>query len=63
MDPNRARQLLNAERARIARSLAQLRHTDTAEANDYVDSTITAWAEIGRGAGGVARARPTWSGS
>ena len=26
-------------------------------------TAIKAWAETGRGAGGVARARPTWSGS
>jgi RNA polymerase-binding transcription factor len=30
MDSDRARQLLNAERARIVASLAQLRHADTA---------------------------------
>jgi hypothetical protein len=40
MDPDRARQLLNAERARIVPSLAQLRHADTAEPNDYVDSAV-----------------------
>jgi DnaK suppressor protein len=46
MDPDRARQLVNAERARIARSLAQLRHTDTAEPNDYVDSAANLAAEL-----------------
>jgi DnaK suppressor protein len=38
MDPDRAVQLLNAERARIAGTLARLRHTDTAEPADTVDS-------------------------
>jgi DnaK suppressor protein len=36
MDPDRARELLSAERARIERGLAQLRHVDTAEPDDYV---------------------------
>jgi DnaK suppressor protein len=45
MDPDRARQLLNAERARIVRSLAQLRHADTAEPNDYVDSPVNLASE------------------
>ena len=35
MDPERARELLNVERARIERGLAQLRHTDTTEPDDY----------------------------
>jgi DnaK suppressor protein len=46
MDPGRARQLLAAERARIARSLARLRRTDTAEPNDYVDSASNLAAEL-----------------
>jgi DnaK suppressor protein len=46
MDPERARQLLNAERARIARSLAQLRQAHTAEPNDYVDSAANLAAEL-----------------
>ena len=46
MDPDRAGQLLNAERARIARSLAQLKHTDTAEPNDYVDSAANLATEL-----------------
>ena len=46
MDPDRARQLLNAERMRIARSLAQLTFTDTAEPNDYVDSAGNLAAEL-----------------
>jgi DnaK suppressor protein len=36
MDSDRARELLSAERARIERSLRELRHTDTAEPDDYV---------------------------
>lgn len=46
MDPDRACQLLNAERARIARSLAQLGHADTAEPNDYVDSAANLASEL-----------------
>jgi DnaK suppressor protein len=46
MDPDRAGQLLNAERARIVRSLAQLRHDDTAEPNDYVDSPANLASEL-----------------
>jgi RNA polymerase-binding transcription factor DksA len=46
MDPDRAGQLLNAERARIARSLARLRHTNTAEPDDYVDSAANLATEL-----------------
>ena len=46
MDPDRAQQLLSVERARIARSLAQLTFTDTAEPNDYVDSAGNLAAEL-----------------
>ena len=46
MDPDRARQLLGAERLRIARSLAQLTRADTAEPNDYVDSAANLAAEL-----------------
>jgi DnaK suppressor protein len=35
MDPDRARQLLAAERARIERSLAQFTHPDEAEAEEW----------------------------
>ena len=35
MDPDRARELLDAERARIERGLRELRHVDTGEENDY----------------------------
>jgi DnaK suppressor protein len=38
VDPDRARELLAAERARIERALARLRHTDTGEAPDLADS-------------------------
>jgi DnaK suppressor protein len=37
MDPERARELLQAERARIERALARLRHQDDAEPNDDID--------------------------
>jgi RNA polymerase-binding transcription factor len=37
MDPKRARELLAAERARIERALARLRHQDTGEPNDEID--------------------------
>ena len=37
MDPERARELLAAERARIERSLARLRHEDDGEEHDDVD--------------------------
>lgn len=37
MDPERARELLAAERARIERSLARLGHEDDAEEHDDVD--------------------------
>ena len=37
MDPDRARELLQAERARIERALARLRHEDDAEPNDESD--------------------------
>jgi DnaK suppressor protein len=37
MDPNRARELLAAERARIERSLAPRRHQDTGEEADDED--------------------------
>ena len=37
MDPDRARELLAAERARIERTLAQRRHTDTGEEADDED--------------------------
>ena len=37
MDPERARQLLAAERERIERALARLRHQDTAEEADDED--------------------------
>src|SRR5215216_7814935 len=37
MDPDRARELLAAERERIARALAQLRHEDTGEPADEED--------------------------
>ena len=46
MDPDRARELLNAERIRIGRSLARLRHVDTAEPDDYVDSPGNLAAEL-----------------
>ena len=46
MDPDRARQLLSAERARIERILMQLRHVDTAEPDDYVDSAGNLAAEL-----------------
>jgi DnaK suppressor protein len=46
MDPDRAHQLLTRERARIERSLAQLRQADTAEPNDYVDSAANLAAEL-----------------
>jgi DnaK suppressor protein len=37
MDPERARELLSAERARIERALARLGHQDTGEPNDEID--------------------------
>jgi|SRR2546428_3133412 len=37
MDPDRARELLTAERARIERALADLRHQDTGEEADEED--------------------------
>jgi DnaK suppressor protein len=37
MDPERARELLAAERARIERALASVRHTDTGEEADDQD--------------------------
>jgi DnaK suppressor protein len=37
MDPDRARELLAAERERIERALAQLQHQDTAEPADEED--------------------------
>jgi DnaK suppressor protein len=37
MDPERARELLTAERARIERALARLRHQDTGEEADDQD--------------------------
>ena len=37
MDPERARKLLAAERARIERALARLGHQDTGEPNDEID--------------------------
>jgi DnaK suppressor protein len=46
MDPDRARQLLSAERARIERVLARLGHVDTAEPDDYVDSAGNLAAEL-----------------
>jgi DnaK suppressor protein len=46
MDPARAHELLSAERARITRSLAQLRHADTAEPDDYVDSAANLATEL-----------------
>ncbi|MFL6035599.1 MAG: TraR/DksA family transcriptional regulator [Gaiellaceae bacterium] len=46
MDPARAHELLSAERARIERTLAQLRHVDTAEPDDYVDSAGNLAAEL-----------------
>jgi DnaK suppressor protein len=35
VDPDRARELLDAERARIERGLRELRHVDSGEENDY----------------------------
>jgi DnaK suppressor protein len=37
MDPERARKLLAAERARIERALTRLGHQDTGEPNDEID--------------------------
>ena len=37
MDPERARELLQAERTRIERSLAQAKHQDDAEPGDDID--------------------------
>ncbi|HEY3105582.1 MAG TPA: hypothetical protein VGJ49_02165 [Gaiellaceae bacterium] len=37
MDPERARELLATERARIERALAQLRHSDSGEIQDIGD--------------------------
>ena len=37
MDPERARELLAAERARIERALTRLGHQDTGEPNDEID--------------------------
>lgn len=37
MDPERARELLSAERERIERTLARLRHEDTGEPADELD--------------------------
>lgn len=37
MDPDRARELLNTERARIERALARLGHVDTGEPPDVAD--------------------------
>jgi DnaK suppressor protein len=37
VDPERARQLLNAERARIERALARLGHVDSGEPPDVAD--------------------------
>jgi DnaK suppressor protein len=37
VDPDRARDLLNAERARIERALRRLRHEDTGEISDVAD--------------------------
>ena len=37
MDPDRARELLTAERSRIERELRRLRHEDDAEENDEFD--------------------------
>ena len=37
MDPDRARELLAAERERIERALAELRHQDTGEPADELD--------------------------
>jgi RNA polymerase-binding transcription factor len=37
MDPERARKLLAAERARIERALARLGHQDSGEPNDEID--------------------------
>jgi RNA polymerase-binding transcription factor len=37
MDPERARELLAPERARIERALARLGHQDTGEPNDEID--------------------------
>jgi len=46
VDPERARELLRRERARIARSLHELRQTGTGEPNDYVDSAANLAAEL-----------------
>jgi DnaK suppressor protein len=37
MDPERARELLSGERARIERALARLRHEDSGEETDDID--------------------------
>jgi DnaK suppressor protein len=37
VDPERAQQLLNTERARIERALRRLRHADTGEISDVAD--------------------------
>jgi DnaK suppressor protein len=37
MDPDRARELLTAERERVERALAELRHQDTGEPADEMD--------------------------
>ena len=36
MNPDRARELLSAERQRIERNLGEVRHVDTGEPDDYV---------------------------
>jgi len=46
MNPDRARELLNAERARIERSLRELRHVDTVEDNDYAQHPLNLGAEL-----------------
>src|SRR5439155_24735872 len=46
VDPERARELLTAERARIERSLRDLRHVDTGEDNDYAQDPINLASEL-----------------
>ena len=46
MGPERARELLRAERARIERSLRDLRHADTGEENDYAQDPLNLASEL-----------------
>jgi DnaK suppressor protein len=46
VDPERARELLSAERARIERSLRELKPVDTGEPDDYTEDPMNLAAEL-----------------